>query len=375
MKTTSLQVNTDRMTECFLSLARLDSLSFHEMRVAYRLKIELQALGFEVTEDGAGAHYGSECGNLFGILRGTSERPPVLFSAHMDTVAPGLAKKPQLAGGRITSDGTTVLGADDICGIVEILEGIRLAKQDPAGHGDIEVLFTVGEETYGKGAAVFDFSRIRAKDAYVLDMSGPPGAAARKAPSIISFAAEVKGRAAHAGFAPDTGISALQAAAKAIARIPQGHVSDQTTLNVGTIEGGAAGNIVPQQVRCSGEVRSFDHEEALRTADRIRDTFREECKQSGAELAYDQTVHIRAYETPEDAPVCRRFRAACRQLGLPGQLKATHGGSDNNIFAQKGLSGIVLSCGMYRTHSTEEYTSIGDLARGARLVAAIIGQR
>ncbi|MBQ9061098.1 MAG: M20/M25/M40 family metallo-hydrolase [Firmicutes bacterium] len=363
------------MTALFLSLARQDSLSFQEMRVAYRLKIELQSLGFEVIEDGAGAHYGSECGNLYGYRKGTAGRDPVLFSAHMDTVAPGLAKKPQLKDGRIESDGTTVLGADDICGIVEILEGIRAAKEDPKGCGDIEVLFTIGEEAYGQGAKVFDFSRVRSSEAYVLDMSGPPGAAARKAPSIIGFEVEVTGKAAHAGFAPEEGRNALQAAAKAIARIPQGHVSAATTLNVGRIEGGTADNIIASQIRCSGEVRSFDHEEAVATIDMVKKIFNEESDSIGAKVNFDSHVYIRAYETAEEAPVCRCFLRACRQLGLPGELRATHGGSDNNVFFQKGLSGIVLSCGMYGTHSTEEYTSVEDLAQGARLVAAIIGQR
>lgn len=365
----------EKMMTLFLDLAQYDSLSFHERRVADRLKTELQALGFEVTEDDAVAHFGGESGNLYGFLKGTTNQESVLFSAHMDTVEPGLAKKPQISDERITSDGTSVLGADDLCGIVEILEGIRLARRNPEGHGDIEVLFTVGEEAYGQGSKAFDFSLIRSREAYVLDMSGAPGMAARKAPSIISFEVRIEGKAAHAGFAPQNGINAILAGTKAIAGLPQGSISEQTKLNIGTVNGGTANNIVAEHFACSGEIRSFDHREALRTSRQVEEAFGEECRKIGAALQYEQTVHIEAYETPEEAPVCQCFQRACRQLGLPGQLKATHGGSDNNIFAKKGISGIVLSCGMYRTHSTEEYTSLNDLAAGAELVAAIIGQR
>lgn len=371
MKTSEI----NRLQELFLSLARLDSISFHERKVADRLKFELLDLGFEVTEDDAGEHYGSECGNIYGFLKGTDDRQPLLFSAHMDTVEPGNGKKPRIEGDRIMSDGTTILGADDICGIVEILEGIRLAKQDPAGYGDIEVLFTIAEEVYGKGARVFDFSRILSGDAYVLDMSGPPGEAARQAPSIISFKTEITGKASHAGFAPENGISALAVAAKAITRIPQGRISDVTTLNIGTIRAGAADNIIPESGFCTGEIRSFDHEEALRWADRITGIFREEAESAGASAKTVHTVNIRAYETPEEAEVCRLYRRACEELHLPGILKATHGGSDNNIFAERGISGIVLSCGMYRTHGTEEYTRLTDLAAGSQLVASIIRNR
>ncbi len=370
-----MDTEDSRLQEMFLSFAGLDSLSFHERGVADRLKNELQKLGFEVTEDDAGVRYGAESGNIYGFLKGTENRQPVLFSAHMDTVAPGKGKQPRVEGDRIVSDGTTVLGADDICGIVEILEGIRLAKQDPAGYGDIEVLFTIAEEVYGKGARGFDFTRLISGDSYVLDMSGPPGSAARKAPSIISFETVITGKAAHAGFAPENGIHALSAAAKAIARIPQGKVSDITTLNIGTIQGGTADNIVPMSVLCTGEVRSFNHEEALRWIERIEKVFREEAEAIGAAAKTDPTVHILAYETGEEAEVCRQFREVCKQLNLPGFLKATHGGSDNNIFAEHGISGIVLSCGMYQTHGTEEYTTLTDLAMGARLVAGIIRNR
>lgn len=365
----------DRMVSFFLQLSRGSSLSFHEERTAYRLKIELQELGFEVTEDGAGAHYGSGCGNIYGYLKGNPEKEPVLFSAHMDTVEPGFDKLPRVEGDRIVSDGSTVLGADDICGIVEILEGIRLAKENPEGHGDIEVLFTIAEECYGKGSDCFDFTRIRSRDAYVLDMSGPPGSAARKAPTIISFEAEITGKASHAGFAPEKGINALQAAAKAIARIPQGKISEQTTLNIGTIQAGIANNIIPERCHCTGEVRSFDHAEAVQWISQVDEIFREEARLAGAEVRTVHAVHIKAYEMPEDAEVCRCFVRACGKLGLPGDLVETHGGSDNNVFAQHGIRGIVLSCGMYQTHSTDEYAIIPDLESGARLIAAIIGER
>lgn len=365
----------ERIQELFLSLCSLDSISFHEKHVMHRVKLELQRMGFEVSEDGAAEAIGGTSGNLYGILKGNSDREALLFSSHMDTVEPGQGKKAQLDGDRITSDGTTVLGADDVCGIVEILEGIRLAEEEAAEHGDIEVLFTVAEEVYGQGARVFDYDRIRARDAYVLDMSGAPGEAARKAPSIVSFDMQVKGMTAHAGYAPEDGINALQAAARAIARIPQGHVTDTATLNIGTLQAGEGRNIVAGNCRCSGEVRSFNHEEALKCVKQVREVFQEETQKIGAELDFEQKVHIRAYETPEDAEVCRRFQAACKNLGFSGELKETHGGSDNNIFAEKGLSGIVLSCGMHRTHSTEEYTSLSEMEAGARLVAAIIGQR
>ena len=365
----------NRITEQFLELTRLDAVSFQEQSVAAVIKRELEKLGFEVFEDKAGEPFASPTGNLYGILHGTAPKEPVLFSAHMDTVEPGIGKKPILKDGKITSDGTTVLGADDVCGIVEILEGIRLVSESGDAHGDVEVLFTVAEELYGKGAKAFDYSKIRSREAYVLDMSGEPGRAAHKAPSIVSFEITVTGKAAHAGFAPAAGVNALAAAAKAIARIPQGKVSEQTTLNIGTIRAGTADNIVPEACRCTGEVRSFDHKEALEQMEIVRETFEQEAGSVGAQTDWTQQVHLTAYETLEEAPVCKDFQRACEETGLPGVLTVTHGGSDNNVFALHNIEGIVLSCGMQRTHSTDEYVLAEDLVKGAQLVAAIVKGR
>lgn len=111
--------------------------------------------------------------------------------------------------GTIHSAGDTVLGADDISGILEILYGVQLVLDSGKPHKKIEILFTIGEELYVKGSDVFDYSKVTAKQAYVLDLSGAVGTAARRAPSIISMRAEIKGKAAHAGFEPENGIHAI----------------------------------------------------------------------------------------------------------------------------------------------------------------------
>ena len=129
-------------------------------------------MGFETEEDDAGSHYGGNAGNVYGFLKGSLYGEPVLFSAHMDTVEPGIGKKAVFQeDGRITSDGTTVLGADDAAGLTEILGGIRRVLSSGKPQRDIEVLFPIAEELYTKGTRVFDFSKIRSKEAYVLAVS------------------------------------------------------------------------------------------------------------------------------------------------------------------------------------------------------------
>ena len=371
-----LTINKDRLTADFLSLTTGSAESLNERRAADLLIDKLQSIGFSVSEDDAGQKLGGNTGNLYGFLKGTIPGLPLLLSAHMDTVRPGVNKHPVLHEDEtFTSDGTTVLGADDASGLVEILEGIRSVREAGLPHRDIEILFPVAEEIYIQGSGVFDFSRIHAKEAYVLDMSGEVGSAAVRAPSLISFQVTVKGKASHAGFAPENGVHAIAAAAQAIARLPQGRIDDETTCNIGTITGGTAKNIVPEQCVCTGEVRSFSHAQALRQIEKIRQAFSDAAGAFGASFAMKTKEILRSYSVSGEEAVVRRFQRACKELGLAGNLRSTFGGSDNHNFLKAGIRGIVLSCGMQRVHSTEECVSAGELMKGAALVAALIQDR
>lgn len=373
-----IAVNVQRIQEEFAELTSIDSLSFEERRMANRLKDRLKGLGFDVFEDSAGDYYGGTAGNVYGYLKGTlpagaQSGRGILLSAHMDTVKPGKGKKAVFSeDGTITSGKDTVLGADDVAGIVEILEGIRCIQEAGLPHRDVEVLFPIAEEVYIKGTERFDFSRIRAKEAYVLDLSGPIGTAAIQAPTLISFSVTVKGKAAHAGFNPEDGIHAIQIMCRAIDRMVQGHVDEETTLNIGLINGGEATNIVPASCVCKGEIRSYSHEKALKVLNDVGEQFRQAAEEEHAEVSLERTIDLTAYQIKKDAPVVEHFKKACESLGISWKLTSTFGGSDNHNFVRRGIPGIVLSCGMYEAHSVREYTKIKDLEQGAQLVAKLI---
>lgn len=370
------KINTDRIKEEFVQLTAIDSVSLREREMADCLIRRLKELGFSVEEDYAGKPIGGNAGNIYGFLKGTMPGEPVLLSAHMDTVQPGIGKRAVFReGGRITSDETAVLGADDVAGIVEILEGIRCIREAEIPHRDIEVLFPVAEEIYGKGAKQFDYARIRAKEAYVLDLSGGVGKAALRAPSIISFVITIKGKAAHAGFEPEKGIHAIALMSKVISRIRQGHLDEETTLNIGKIAGGSMSNIVPESCSCEGEVRSYSHEKAMRSLDKIREELKNALEGTGAEFTLVTEVHIEAYHIEKDENVVKRFIAVCEEMDIPCELVDTFGGSDNNVFVKRGIRGIVLSCGMYQVHSVKEYTLLRDLELGAKLVGILLTRK
>ena len=365
-------INRDRLVELFTELVETDSPSLGERDVCDKLKEKLAALGINSYEDDTAAKIGGNAGNLYAYVDGSIDLKPILLSAHMDIVEPSKGKSAILHGdGTITSDGTTVLGADDLSGIAVILEVLTVLKERDIPHRPIEVLFDVSEETYCIGIQQFNFPILKSKEAYVLDLSGPVGTAAFQAPSIVSFRAEFHGWAAHAAFSPEAGIHAIKAAAKAVTLIRCGRIGD-TTVNVGKISGGSADNVVPEYCTITGEVRGFNDVTVRKQLAEIETRANEAAKDFGAEVYFTTETLCLAYRIDETEPVTERFLRVCADAAIESSLVSTYGGSDNNHFFHHGIRGLVVASGMNNCHSCAEYTSISELEKAARLVLALV---
>ncbi|MGN0339100.1 MAG: M20/M25/M40 family metallo-hydrolase [Lachnospira sp.] len=355
----------NNIKDLFLKFVSIDSPSGEEGEIREFLKKIYSSLGVHLNED--------EYGNLYAEIEGEGDY--LLLSSHMDTVNPGRGKKAVVKDdGTITSDGTTVLGADDYSGLTEIYEVIKYIKENNVPHRPVELLFTTGEELYCVGAKQFDYRKIKAKQAYVLDLSGAIGRASYAAPTIISFEAVIHGKAAHAGFNPEEGIHAIQIAARAIGKLKLGRVKDGVTGNVGIIQGGTGTNIVPGEVTVKGEIRSLVHEEGCKLLKEYRKVFEEEAGSAGAKVSWKDEVHIRAYETPPDSSVVLNYEEAVRKAGLNPSLEKTFGGSDQNVFSQYGIEGVVIANSMYNAHSVQEYTNIHEMEKIVEILKNILQQ-
>lgn len=373
-------IHTERLIKEFEYLVSFDSPSFHEKEIAGYLKKKLEALNMVVSEDEAGSVFtergeGQSTSNIYARLKGNTEGEAILFSSHMDTVSPGIGKKAVIhEDGTITSEGSTVLGADDVSGIVAILEAIQVIQENNLSHPDIEVVFTVAEEPYCEGSRFLDYSKINAKYGYVLDLVGPVGRAATAAPSILSCKVKVQGKAAHAGFAPETGINALNIAVNALHRMPTGHIDEETTVNFGTIQGGSGRNIVPEDILIEGEIRSLSHEKAKNEAEKIKEVFEAEAKKLNGSVEVNITEHIRAYKVDENETVAEHFKKAVGGLARCSMAEyiTTFGGSDANRFNEHGIKTIVCACAMENCHSTTEYTSVSELEKAAELTLQLM---
>ena len=168
-----IQINEERLLKEFLEFVQIDSESCNEKAMGERLCQVLKELGLEPITDEAGKTYNSNGFNVFARLPGEGE--PMVLTAHMDTVVPGNGVKPEIRGGVIYSDGTTVLGGDDKSGICGILEAVRLVLENNLPHRPAEIIFSIGEEGGMRGAKAFDCSQLKSKRAYVFDSSGEVG--------------------------------------------------------------------------------------------------------------------------------------------------------------------------------------------------------
>ena len=374
-----IKINSRRLADTFLNLVSIDSPSRHEGRVAKWLKDWFRDFpGAVVTEDGSAMETGSQIGNLVVRLKGNKDRPPLFFNAHMDTVEPGTGIKPVFSNGIFRSDGTTVLGGDDKAAIAILLEAANCLQENKLDFGPVEMVFTTCEEIGLLGAKALDASMLSAEAGYALD-STDPDAVINRAPSAVRFHVEVHGRSAHAGINPEKGISAVKIAADAVSSAPQGRIDDETTCNIGIIRGGTATNIIPDLVTVEGEVRSHDAAMLRKIQDELIGCFytsvRKYNPKNETKKPYITSTVKDDYplmNVPEDHPVVDAVLRAGERLGRSLRLEKTGGGSDANIFNQKGLATVILGIGMQKVHTTEEFIALSDMEKTCRLVLEII---
>lgn len=365
-----IQINEERLLKEFLEFVQIDSESCNEKAMGERLCQVLKELGLEPITDEAGKTYNSNGFNVFARLPGEGE--PMVLTAHMDTVVPGNGVKPEIRGGVIYSDGTTVLGGDDKSGICGILEAVRLVLENNLPHRPAEIIFSIGEEGGMRGAKAFDCSQLKSKRAYVFDSSGEVGKVIVGAPGQIKVFADVVGRRAHAGIAPEDGISAIQVMAKAIAKMNLLRIDEETTCNIGAIKADFATNIVPDRCSIVAEVRSRDFDKLNAQAEHIHKCLQEACDESGASLEWNPVTNYVSYRVPEDSEMVKDLLSCIDKIGREKLVTLGGGGSDANIYNQKGIQAVVLGTGMTKVHTTSECIKISNLNDTARLALALL---
>lgn len=347
-----------KLLKTFLDLIQIPSESGHEKQVTEYLVTRLTSLGMEVEVDKAGELIGSDTGNIIARFVG-SLSGSIAFSAHQDTVVPGVDIKPQILDGVVHSDGKTILGADDKAGLAIILETLEFYRDKP--HPTIEIIFDICEEIGLRGASVLDLSKIKSKNSVILDVDGPPGRINIGAPYQDVCKVLIKGKPSHAGVSPEKGISAIEVASKAIAQMKLGRLDADTTANIGTIHGGKATNIVAAECKVEMEARSHDEVKLNAQTAHMLNLFETGSKNVGANFEYTKERVFSGYKFDPADHLPNLVANAARSVGIEPQFIKSGGGSVSNIFNAKGLKSVVIGVGFENPHSTDELIKIKDL--------------
>jgi tripeptide aminopeptidase len=374
----------------FAELCRIESPSGRERACAERVIAELRGIGIGVHEDDAGPRAGSDCGNLLARIPGggsadvDSPRAPgeldgarrsVLLCAHLDTVPLRAPVEPLLVDGGWENANDGILGADNKAAVAVLLALARHVRQEGAPV-DVELLFTVGEEVSLAGSREFDTALLRSDFGFVFDHASPIGEVIVDSPTHFRIEASFRGAAAHAGIRPEDGRSAILAAARAIASIPLGRLDEDTTVNVGTIAGGSAINVVAEHCSVLLEARAIGEERAETVVAEIVDRLHQAANlpDSDCDLDVDVQRTFSGYRlAPSSVPV-QVAEAALRACGHEPVRIASGGGSDANALISSGFQTVNIANGTERNHEPGERVSVVALEETLDVAIALLDE-
>ncbi len=341
-----------RLLDRFVRLCEVPSPTGNERGVADAVLTELRSLGVDAEEDDAAGPARAGAGNLIARIPGRSDRW-VSFFAHLDTVPHDGPIEVELADGVFRSRGDTILGADNKAAVAMLLELAARHAQDPPAAG-VELAFTVAEEDGLRGAKALDLATLRAPFGFVIDHASPIGEVVTAAPTYKRLLADFEGVEAHSGIRPEEGQSAIAAAAAAISRMSLGRLDEETTTNIGVIDGGTASNVVPGHCRIDGEARSIDDGKASEAIGTMVDACTWAATEHGCDVDVEVVEMFRGYRLASTAtPVALAHRALGRCGHQPLEV-ATGGGSDANALVAAGYECVLLANGTEANHTPEE---------------------
>jgi tripeptide aminopeptidase len=350
----------DRLLDRFVRLCEIASPTGEERAVADAVLEELRGLGVAVEEDGSAGAAGAGAGNLIARIPGRDEGWLSFFS-HLDTVPHEGPIAVAEENGVYRSRGDTILGADNKAAVTVLAELAARHASDAAAVG-LELVFTVAEEDGLRGARELDVSTLHAPYGFVLDHASPIGEVIVAAPTYKRLLAEFTGHEAHAGIKPEEGHNAIAAASAAVAGMKLGRLDEETTANVGIIEGGTASNVVAGHCRILGEARGIDGERAAATVGEMVDACTWAAGEHGCDVDARVSEMFRGYRVdPRGEPV-RVASEALRKVGKEPELVATGGGSDANALVAGGYEAVLLANGTEANHTPEESVSSAAIA-------------
>ena len=378
--------DTRRATDLAMRLMAIPGISGEEAAVARFIEQRLRRAGAPPSALQRDAVHrrtpiGGNTGNLVLRLPGARRSPRRMLSAHLDTVPTCLGCRPVLRGKQIRSaDASTGLGADDRAGVAVVLNTALEILTRGLPHPPLTFCWFVQEEVGLHGSRQVKQSMLgKPRLAFNWD-GGSPYKLTIGATGCYRIAIEVEGLAAHAGVAPESGVSAISIASLAIADLERAGWHGQIrkgrrlgTSNVGTIHGGKTTNVIADRVTLRAEARSHDPAFRRRIAAEIERTFSRAVRQvrsvSGArgQVRVEKQLDYESFLLPEDAPCIQVAEQAVRSLGQEPERAIANGGIDANWTNRHGIPTVSLGCGQISPHTVREALDVERFREACRI--------
>jgi tripeptide aminopeptidase len=274
----------------------------------------------------------------------------------------------------ITTDGTTLLGADDKAGVAVIMELAHTLVEHPQLlHGPVRILFTCDEEI-GHGIDHVDLTKLGATVAYTLDGQGT-GEIDTETFSADLATVTVRGVNIHPSVGKGRMINAVRAAAAFVERLPKSALSPETTdgrdgfLHPYTIEGGVA------EVKIRILLRDFDTASLATKAELLRAAAGEISSQfAGCHIEVEikkQYRNMREGLAKEPRAIAYA-QEAFRRLKRESKLTIVRGGTDGSQFTERGLATPNLSTGEHNPHSPLEWTCLEEMTAAVEALVELV---
>ena len=380
-----MKINEKRLVNTFLELIKIDSESFNEKAMQEFMAARLKELGCTVYVDNAGKKYNTNAkGNLIGVLPGTVKSKPIILSSHIDTVVPGKGIKAVVKKNRITSDGTTILGADDKAGVAIILEVLRTLKEQNEPYPPVEAVFTLTEENGMQGSKNLDYKKLKGREGIILDNEELTDLLVQ-GPAVNTIEVRIKGLAAHAGVCPEKGISALEVAAYAMSIMKLGRIDKETVANFGVVQGGQVTNVVMDDLYLKGEARSLSDAKLAKQTAHMKACFEKAVKRftkkidgkvCKPEVKFVATQRYPAVNVPKNHPMVKVIIAAAKEQGVAMRAMASGGGCDANILSGFGFTLPNLGVGCRGCHTLKESLELDEFYKAFKIaLAAVLADR
>ncbi len=382
--------------DLLMRLLEVEGVTGEEKAIAAAVVEELKAAGVPETairHDSADARIPlpTEVGNLIVDLPGTKPGARLLFSTHLDTVPLCRGAKPRREGNRIVTDGSTALGGDNRTGCAVLVALAKTLLDRKLPHPPITLLFTVREESGLHGARELDPKDLGgATMGFNVDSTH----AARLTIGAVgqqNWEVEIRGKASHAGVAPEKGISATLVASVALTEAHRGgwfgkvdKPEGRGSSNAGVFGGkggraaGDATNVVTDYAHVLGEARSADAAFAARIAEAYREAFAKaqaevrDAEGGMAEVTFRTQVAYPPFRLEEaDSPAVAHAVKAAKAIGLEPHTMLSNGGLDANWLVKHGVPTVTFGAGQAEIHTVKEYVDLSEFAQGCRLAMSL----